>query len=172
MRSTIKKSINASLGELTIVVRDGEAVIGQVVFHAERAHKDNRAYAEMHGWTQRIGDAAALGTFDEETGAKISPRQRLGVMQALVSYYESGASAWSVRGPSVSRDDASILTEAMKRAFPDRSETDIVTKVEGWTKAQRTAVMADSKLRDHVADIQRERTSQIDVESLLTEFDS
>ena len=80
-------------GNIVFSVRDA----GAVTFDYAKAHEDCRAYAEFHGWKQRISDAAALPC-DTVTGQPANPADKLTAMRALVAYYESGAADWSRAG--------------------------------------------------------------------------
>ena len=162
-RGTIKWDVNADLQTLVCTVNG----VGSFTFHADRAAQSNRAYATMHGFKQRIGDAAALGTFDEETGLKITDAQRFNAMKALADYYESGATTWSVRGPSVSKDDISLLIEALVRARPDKTREQCTEKVESLTRAQRIKFATLPEIAPFYTEVVAERTAGVDGEELL-----
>lgn len=64
-----------------------------ILFAPGKASPQNRAYAEFHGWKQRLTDAAAVSA-DTETG-KTSPAEKHAAILALVEYYETGADTWA-----------------------------------------------------------------------------
>lgn len=115
--ATISVEINQSIGEMVYRV----AGAGEVTFHVARAHPENRAYAEYHGWKQRHVDKAALG-FDKETGRYATPVEKLAAIRASVEYYETGVQGWTRGGAPGARrvTDAALLAGIWDEAFPAR----------------------------------------------------
>lgn len=70
---------------------------GSLTFDFTQASEANRAHAEVHGWVQRISDAAAMGR-DEETGKPATPAEKLARMRSRVEHYESGSPDWRIAG--------------------------------------------------------------------------
>lgn len=68
-----------------------------VTFDATKASGANRAYAEMHGWQARIGDAAALSRKQADgTVVQITEAMRRDEVLAIVAHYESGGDSWTM----------------------------------------------------------------------------
>lgn len=87
-----------------------KAIVGSVVrftfdgaepleFDATKAGAANRAYAEMHGWMARLGDAAALSRKDPKTGVvtTITELARRAEIAALIDHYYNPASEWNMK---------------------------------------------------------------------------
>lgn len=111
----IRREIDAAARTVTFTAMrmnaDGEGeidpTIGQLVFHADRASTANNAYAALHGFNQRIGDAAAL-----DAGASMA--DKFAAMRTLVDHYETGSDDWDL--PRVTRAKRE-LTDDEKRAL-------------------------------------------------------
>jgi hypothetical protein len=71
-----------------------------ITFDAAKASAANRAYATMHGFSQRIGDNAAIARKDAKTSAVINVTEamRRDAVAELVGHYESGAMEWTIDG--------------------------------------------------------------------------
>jgi len=67
---------------------------GNLEFDMEKVHASNTARAAIHGFIQRVSDAAAKGR-DPKTGASASPSTKHANMKRLVDHYMSGAETWS-----------------------------------------------------------------------------
>lgn len=102
----IRRSINIEAKTITfqeMVVIDDKPVVGDysLTFTMDKAHADNLAYAALHGFNQRIGDAAAL-----TQGASMA--DKFTAMRKLAEHYESGSPSWDmgrVTGPRKSADE-------------------------------------------------------------------
>lgn len=110
----MKKAIEGT--KVIFSFKDG---LAPVVFDATRAHADNRAYAEMHGWQQRIGDAAAIPREQPDgTVITVTEAMRREAILELVNHYESGAARWALReagAPKAAKQSPVILALAAKR---------------------------------------------------------
>lgn len=92
----MKKAISGTSVNFTF---DG---LESISFDATRASAANRAYAEMHGWMARLGDAAALSRKDPKTGVitTITEAMRRAEIESLVAHYCSGDVDWNVKAKS------------------------------------------------------------------------
>lgn len=134
---------------------------GRVTFDPTKAHPDMRAYAEIHGWGQRIVDAAALGR-DDETGKPASPAEKMARMQRVVDHYESGTDQWRLDaraggGQSIVvlayQRHGNIATYDMAKAAIERRA---VARGETYDAYLRI-VAAIPAIQDAIIAIQRER---------------
>ena len=87
----MKKAISGSIITFTF---EGEA---SVVFDASRAHADTMSAAMMHGFSQRIGDNAAIPKSADNNWTITEAMRREAVLE-LVTHYESGTEAWNIPG--------------------------------------------------------------------------
>ena len=104
----IKTQIDVNAGTVTFTAADGD----QLVFRAENAHPGMRAYAEFHGWKQRLSDTAALSR-NNETGRSATDSERMREIRRLAAYYESGADNWSVRASGEARETGGLVLRAV-----------------------------------------------------------
>lgn len=80
-------------GKLTLTVLGA----GVITFDPEKASRECNAYAALHGWKQRLADAAAMDR-DEDTGAPASVSDKYNAVKDLAEYYMSGAVDWKRTG--------------------------------------------------------------------------
>ena len=72
------------------------------IFHMERAHAANIAYAALHGFKQRLVDNTAISRADKD-GKVRSPEEQARLREealiAMIAHYESGVERWNLREP-------------------------------------------------------------------------
>ena len=90
--------------------------IGDVEFDAGQAHASNRAYAMMHGFKQRIVDAAALSR-DPDTGQPATPLQKFEAIQAMVQHYHTGTADWGTRTAAGPRETGGLTLRAIAAVY-------------------------------------------------------
>ena len=112
---------------------------GRVTFDPTKADAAMRARAELHGWEQRLRDAAAISR-DDATGASASPADKMAAIKALVDHYESGATEWSMRGAG--GGGLSLTVEA-------------IAKVKGIEYDQAEAIVADFAAKKYAGDTKK-----------------
>lgn len=115
----------------------------------------NRLKAQIHGFVQRISDAAAMAR-DSKTGASASPQQKYEAMKRLCEHYASGAVEWSpvravegVGRPRVDRDKE-LLVIALGIFQPAKPTEVIQQFVQGLKKEQVSALLVSEQLRESV----------------------
>ena len=89
--------MNTSLDNGKLTIKVGEQ---SMTFDPAKCDPALRVHAELHGWTQRIADAAA---------GKKSPEEKFAAMQALVEYYMSGAGEWRIKGAGRESRNAAVM---------------------------------------------------------------
>lgn len=75
---------------------DKESGLEPVIFDPATASAQNRNYAMMHGFLQRIGDNAAISKTAENNYTVTEAMRREAVLE-LVEHYRSGSVEWSVK---------------------------------------------------------------------------
>lgn len=128
---------------------------GDLVLDLAKVNSANRARAELHGFVQRISDAAAMAR-DSKTGASATPQQKFEAMKRLVEHYESGSEEWSparstegVGRPKVDRDKE-LLAVALGIHAKDKDPGTIAQFVQGLKKEQVTALLVSEQLKEAV----------------------
>lgn len=94
---------------------------GELRFDTKLASERNTQRAAMHGWKQRIADAAAISR-DEETNAPATPQMKLERMQRLVAHYESGSEEWSARLSGAGAPEGGMLMQVL-RTLRDQADS-------------------------------------------------
>ena len=140
---------------------------GELTLDVAKVHAANRARAEMHGFVQRISDAAAMAR-DSKTGASATPQQKFDAMQRLVEHYMSGAEEWSparsvdgVGRPKSENPSARLLRVALKLFNPSKDEAVIAQFVKERNAAQITALLLSEQLKEAV-ELAREQLASED----------
>lgn len=140
---------------------------GELILDVTQVHAANRARAELHGFVQRISDAAAMAR-DSKTGASATPQQKFEAMKRLVEHYGSGSEEWSparsvegVGRPKSENPQARLLRAALKLFNPQKDETVIAEFVKARNAAQITALLLSEQLKEAV-ELAREQLAQED----------
>ena len=89
-------------------------VVGQpdLVLDLTKVDSTMLDYAALHGFKQRVSDAAAIPA-DELTGKPASPSEKWAAMKVLVDHYNSGASEWRVAGTGEGRESGGVTLRAV-----------------------------------------------------------
>lgn len=178
MSKTDKKRVNSIItvsrfdNKLTFAF----AGVGQFVFDPDRVSAENRARAMMHGFEQRIRDAAALSV-DRETGRSATAQAKHDAALRIAEHLMSGSTDWAIRVAASAGPDAGLTLQAMMRAL-GKSLDDVeaviaatMTKRE-IDRAAALKLWANSKqVAQAILDIKRERADAgADAEDLLGEI--
>ena len=83
-----------------------------VIFDAEKAHDDIRAYAMLHGFQARIRDAAALDRSKVEGGVVTEEMRRAEVV--AMSNHLATSATWNMKAAAVPKQNATIAAIAAK----------------------------------------------------------
>lgn len=178
MSKTDKKRVNSIItvsrfdNKLTFAF----AGVGQFVFDPDKVSAENRARAMMHGFEQRIRDAAALSV-DRETGKSATAQAKHDAALRIAEHLMSGSTEWAIRVAASAGPDAGLTPLAMMRALG--KTLDDVEAVIAATMAKREIdraaalkLWANSKqVAQAILDIKRERADAgADAEDLLGEI--
>jgi hypothetical protein len=174
MQSKAKSNtvITHALTAAGIVFTVGDA--GTVAFDYRKAGASNREQAEVHGWVQRISDAAAMSRTDED--GKIVPEKerntlKLARMRALAAFYEEGGDEWSRVG--VGGPKGGLLLRALVRLYPQKTFDQVVAFLDKLTAKEQARLRGTQKVRDMIETIRAEGadSSAVDTEELLAQLD-
>lgn len=152
--------------EIGIVFRVKGA--GYVPFDLRKVHPNNAQHAAMHGFIQRISDAAAMSR-DTKTGEAASPADKLEAMRRLVAHYESGTPEWSrVReaGPK-----GGLLFDALCEVYGHKkAPTEIREWLDTLSDKEQAALREDDTIAPVIARIKAERAKdapKMDTKAIL-----
>lgn len=151
-------------------------VLDEIRFEPTKASSECRAYAEWHGWEQRLRDAAAKPC-DKKTGKSASPKEKFAAIRRLADYYLGGAVQWNlatrVAGVAQQSDDKQMLKAALAEYLPsvgkNRTPEQIHAAVEEMNKGQVSALLANEKIAEIVLRLREEKAveMEVDAEELL-----
>ena len=140
------------------------AGVGQFVFDPDKVSAENRARAMMHGFEQRIRDAAALSV-DRDTGRSATAQEKHDAAHRIADHLMSGSTDWNLRAAASPGVDAGLTIQAIMRALGktlDEAEALIAatqTK-RGVERAGALKIWADAKqVAQAILDIKRERAA-------------
>lgn len=144
-------------------------------FDPKLCAETTRQRAELHGWIQRISDAAAIGR-DTKTGLPATPRTKLEAMTKLVDYYQSGAMEWKMAGTGGAGGgsgaaEKALLQRCLVQVYPERTAEQLSAWIGKRTAAERTALLSSEKIKPLADQFRKEAGSGIDADELLSEFE-
>ena len=140
------------------------AGVGQFVFDPDKVSAENRARAMMHGFEQRIRDAAALSV-DRDTGRSATAQEKHDAARRIADHLMSGSTDWNLRAAASPGVDAGLTIQAMMRALGkdlDAVEALIAATCtkRGVERAGALKIWADAKqVAQAILDIKRERAA-------------
>lgn len=143
--------------------------IGRLAFETSRASTENQNQARVHGFIQRISDAAAISR-DPETGQPASAQDKFDAMSRLVAHYESGTSEWSRKPVAGERERGGLLFKALCKMSPTKTPEEIRSWMDGKTKAQLSAIRTSAKVASVIESI-RPVSLDVDVDAMLDELE-
>ena len=97
--AVFEASIDAAKNEITFKVIGNGAVH---IFHMDRVHASNVAYAALHGMKQRLVDNTAISKTDANgaiRSAATMAKLREEALLEMIQHYESGTARWNIREP-------------------------------------------------------------------------
>lgn len=137
-----------------------------------KVHPDNIAYAALHGFKQRCGDAAALSR-NPETGKPATPAEKFEAVQRLVEHYNSGAPEWALRASGEGRTSGELAM--LTRAVAEYKGTEDFAKVRDWLKsktdAERKALAVSAAIKPIMDRMREEAAAPVDAEDMLAELE-
>lgn len=149
---------------------------GEFVFDPDKVSAENRARAMMHGFEQRIRDAAALSV-DRDTGKSATPQEKYEAARRIADHLMSGATEWNIKA-APTRIDTGLILQAMMRALG--RDLEACEALLATTVAKRDVdrdgaakIWAESKqVARAILEIRAERLARdTDVDDLLAEMD-
>lgn len=150
--------------------------VGDFTFDPDKVSAENRARAMVHGFEQRVRDAAALSV-DRDTGKSATPTAKFEAAKRIADHLMSGATEWNLKPAATGGLDAGLVIMAIMRVFRktlNEAET-VVTTTMSKKGIERTAALklwANSKqVAAAMLEIKTERLSTTeDADDLLDEI--
>lgn len=147
------------------------ADVGTLKLNIGAVHVNNVQQATVHGFIQRISDAAAIPR-NTETGQSATPQEKFDAMARLVGHYESGSSDWRILGAGggLARTGG-YLFAALSELFPTKSADEVRAWMKSKSKDELTALRTKGRAADIIRRMEAERSAGVDVDGLLGEMD-
>lgn len=167
--------IKTAISEAVITFTFGDGAAEALVFDTRKASEANNNRARMHGWVQRIADAAAL-----DKGASVTEKRE--AMAKLVEFYEGGGEEWNLTrtaGGGRVFDVGAVVTALARVKFAgdvDRANK-ALDAVAGKKEISRTDAAklfaADKAIGEEIDRMKREarKAPAVDADSLLGEIE-
>lgn len=168
---SIKRTIDAGAGTIVFQGMDNSGeepklTMHRAEFHLDRAHADNVAYAALHGFNQRIGDAAAIEAKD---GKYPTLSDKFDGIRKLIAHYESGSAEWDLKAQI---GEGTLLFKVLMREKPERDTEKVRAYVAGLSAAAKTDLLLSERLRSIADEIRAERAGTTDLTEVFAELDS
>lgn len=144
--------------------------VGDITFDTALVHTAVAERAAVHGFIQRISDAAAISR-DPKTGKSATPDEKHDAMLELVNHYQSGSPEWSRVGQAGPR--GGILFRALVRIYDGKqSPEQIRTFLDGINKTEQAALRAEPSIAAVIREIEADDASQskVDTDALLAQL--
>lgn len=162
--SVLTSKVEGSVLEITVLGA------GTILFDAEQAHPANRQRAEMHGWTQRLSDAAAKSR-DPKTGLPVSPLAKFEAVNQLAEWYMRGGDQWKRTGDGTRETlPGNLLLTALQEAYPDRPLDKLKAFLKGKSGADKFALSQSAKLKPIIERLTVELVGKTDLDADLEAF--
>lgn len=138
--------------------------VGKIPFDTGNASSDCGRHAMIHGFIQRISDAAAISR-DPETGEPATPQDKFDAMKRLVDHYESGTSEWSRKPIAGEGQKGGLLFKALCQMSPSKAPEEIRAWMDGKTKAQLATIRASERVAVVIASL-RPASGDVDMSEI------
>lgn len=107
-----------------------------LTFDATVASPEMRAYAEMHGWEQRLRDNAAIQRKQKDGSViTVTEQMRRDAVAELVDHYAGGATVWTVK--------AKVAENPAMRKIADAKFAGDYTAAQKWYNEKLIAEMQE-----------------------------
>lgn len=143
---------------------------GVIEFNTNNASAECKLHARVHGFIQRISDAAAISR-NPDTGAPATPQEKFDAMSKLVAHYESGTSEWTrVRAAGEGQSGGLLFRALCIMSAETKSPEEIKTWMSTKTKAQLAALRATERVATIIATL-RPASIEVDADALMNELE-
>ena len=148
---------------------------GEFTFDVMAAHANMQHRAAVHGFVQRISDAAAKSR-DTETGKPATPADKLAAMRRVADHYASGVDQWALvraegggAGPSIVVRAFAAL-QGMPVADAQTRIKELAEKRRLTTKAVLAQLRKTDTIRKKIAELEAAEPAGDGGEDLLAEL--
>jgi hypothetical protein len=162
---TITTTIDAPNGVLSIQTQGHMPIIVLLNDMAD----DVIRYATLHGFKQKIVDAAALSR-NPDTGRSATVADKYNAM--LTVYNQLMGGNWNKRvGDGTSTGNGGLLFRALCMLYPAKSQADIKTFLDGKTKSEQATLRKNPKVSAIIETLRDEDDNgETDTDAMLDEL--
>lgn len=143
--------------------------VGDLVLNLDQVSVKNRDYAAVHGFGQRIPDAAAIPR-DTETGKSATPQEKFDAMAKLVTHYNSGTSEWSRVREAGEGNSGGLLLAALTQLSPTKSKDEIRSWMKSQTRTQLNALREKDSVKKVIDSLRPTPSISVDTDAMLAEI--
>jgi hypothetical protein len=163
MTNETTKTIQTTIygNSLTIKMSDGK----EVTVHAHDMKPEIREFAMMHGFKQKIVDAAALSR-NPDTGRSATVEDKFHAMMTVIQQLSAGD--WNKRAGDGSATAGGLLVRALCKLYPLKTLSDIRAFLDGKTKSEQAALRKNPKVATIIDTLREEDVADgIDTDTML-----
>ena len=161
---TIATTIDVVNGQLTIATQ-GHAPI---IVSLDAMTDDVVRHATLHGFKQKIVDAAALSR-NPDTGRSATVEDKYNAMRAVYDQLLSGS--WNKRaGDGSSTGSGGLLYRALCMLYPAKTPVDIKAFLDGKTKAEQATLRKNPKVALVIETLREAEWDEPDTDAMLDEL--
>jgi hypothetical protein len=167
------KSISFIVKGALGVNEEGKPLDGELVLVLGDVSEKNRERAMLHGFVQKVSDAAAISR-NTETGKSATPGEKLSAMRKVVEHFMSGSDEWNMkreggeRGPSA---ELVLLTAALCEHYPSKSAEALGKWAKARSAQERAALMNEPAIKVIVDRLRVEQAKSVDTGKMLGELE-
>lgn len=150
-----------------VIIKFNVLGAGYTMLELSRVAQSNKDRAMVHGFVQRISDAAALSR-NPSTGLPASPVDKLNAMGELVDHYMTGTEEWSRKRTGGGAQEGGLLLEALVRMYPAKDREQLAAWLKQRTPAERAGLGNEPRVKATMDEIRAERAPKnVDAGALL-----
>lgn len=148
------------------------ATVGDLQLRLDALSQEVRERAMIHGLTQRVSDAAAIGFLKDEKRFA-TPQEKYDAMAELVAHYSSGTAEWSRTrsAPGIGADSA-LLVKCLSQLYTDRSTEQLKAWVAKRSRSERTALLLSEKIKPLADEIRSQSASGASADDLIADLET
>lgn len=163
--SVITHAVTTDWDNITFSVKNA----GEIVLDLEKVNPKLHKMAVVHGFIQRISDAAAIPR-DTVTGKSATPQEKFDAMAKLVAHYESGTPEWSRVRESGEGNSGGLLLAALTQLSPTKSKDEIRSWMKSQTRAQLDALRDTDRVKKVIDSLRPTPSISVDTDAMLAEI--
>lgn len=148
-QTAIEADVNNEAGSLRLKFANGE----EIAFHISEMSASIVHAAAMHGFKQKLVDAAAISR-NPDTGASATVADKFAAVNAV--YQRLLAGEWNAKRGEGGASAGSLLFRALVRVYPNKTAEELRGFIDGLDKSKQAALRANPKIAPVIEAIKAE----------------